>query len=641
MNQAHGGADKTVWGIDDGTPQYFNIVAKLPSMTSVWDKTTWTQYAYFDNGGLVSFDNENAICAKVQYAIENNLGGFIIWELSGDVMEDLSTPLLDITNEKLHNPNLNCGEPGYYPETTAAIPPATPETSQGVDVPASGDQTTPSVSWGIPPTPVSFPTPAVPVSSSENIETSTAMVADQPGYDGPINSQIDYGKGNGYPGNNYGKGNGYPGNNQSLGEPVQLLCGDRPDTFDASDLQAVQLSYRYELHSHPRVSEHDVMKEVKDSLLNELGGKLNCASTIREGRSLRSNPLQTSEQHVFAIESADSDIPDDSTPCSIPVSINAPAVCRSMIGSLTVGVDKEASVEQLAQIEDELLFWIRTSMAAGTYESTTIAKVIYIDNLNEPLASAPPNTQIVWMPQDAGGPSSMFVIVLCFLIVLLVGIVIFALIYVRRKKRDEYHIAQDSTNEGLDGKQDEYGTPTMQTSSTEEAWKKSLDTEETWKKAMFAYNINPSSSDSTEEETHPYADSDGIRVAPSAKGDTGEGHSSLDTSEQRADRQAGLEPNSISETDKLPDENEDDKAQDDPVGMFGDVYKELASDDEKNKEKSEQPSSFILDEEDFCPNSTGTRASDKKPPVDAPETSNEGTSNSEVRGMEPEDYDLD
>ena len=63
-------------------------------MTQVWDKKTWTQYAYFENGGLVSFDNENAICAKVQYVIENELGGFIIWELSGDMMEDLSTPLL-------------------------------------------------------------------------------------------------------------------------------------------------------------------------------------------------------------------------------------------------------------------------------------------------------------------------------------------------------------------------------------------------------------------------------------------------------------------------------------------------------------------------------------------------------------------
>ena len=35
LNQPHDGADKTTWGIDDGTPQYFNIVAQLPYMTSI------------------------------------------------------------------------------------------------------------------------------------------------------------------------------------------------------------------------------------------------------------------------------------------------------------------------------------------------------------------------------------------------------------------------------------------------------------------------------------------------------------------------------------------------------------------------------------------------------------------------------
>ena len=90
-------------------------------MTSVWDKKTWTQYAYFGDGGLVSFDNENGICAKVQYAIENDLAEFIIWELSGDLMEDLSTPLLDITNKKLQNPDLSCGEPGIYPDEGADL----------------------------------------------------------------------------------------------------------------------------------------------------------------------------------------------------------------------------------------------------------------------------------------------------------------------------------------------------------------------------------------------------------------------------------------------------------------------------------------------------------------------------------------
>ena len=66
-------------------------------MTQLRDNKSKTQYAYTtpsqqtpSNGfnsvdslpeGLVSFDDERAICDKVHYAQENDLGGFIVWEL--------------------------------------------------------------------------------------------------------------------------------------------------------------------------------------------------------------------------------------------------------------------------------------------------------------------------------------------------------------------------------------------------------------------------------------------------------------------------------------------------------------------------------------------------------------------------------
>lgn len=114
LNQPHGGTDKNNWGIDDGSPQYFNIVEKLPQMVSVRHEMTKTQFAYFDTsqGGLVSFDDEQAICDKADYCIQNSLNGFIIWEISGDLMDDLSTPLLDAVHMKLNNPSLDCGSFG-------------------------------------------------------------------------------------------------------------------------------------------------------------------------------------------------------------------------------------------------------------------------------------------------------------------------------------------------------------------------------------------------------------------------------------------------------------------------------------------------------------------------------------------------
>ncbi|KAL7550345.1 hypothetical protein ACHAWF_013592 [Thalassiosira exigua] len=115
LNEPHGGNDKTTWFWDDGSPQYFNIVEKLPSLVSVRHEPTKTQYAYKNStlGGLVSYDDAQAICDKTQYCLNNDLNGFIIWELSGDVMADLSTPLLDAVNAKLTEPSLDCESLAY------------------------------------------------------------------------------------------------------------------------------------------------------------------------------------------------------------------------------------------------------------------------------------------------------------------------------------------------------------------------------------------------------------------------------------------------------------------------------------------------------------------------------------------------
>jgi len=118
LNQSHQGADKANWSVDEGTPQYYNILDKLPNMVSVRDELTKTQYAYFPTDGLVSFDNERSICDKTEYAIENNLSGFLIWELSGDLLQDLSTPLLDSINAKLNDPTMPCSGSGDSQSTS-------------------------------------------------------------------------------------------------------------------------------------------------------------------------------------------------------------------------------------------------------------------------------------------------------------------------------------------------------------------------------------------------------------------------------------------------------------------------------------------------------------------------------------------
>ena len=110
LNETHEGNDKDTWYLDDGSPQYFNIVEKLKDLTSVRHEPTKTQYAYKESGGLVSYDDTQAICDKTEYVsnsrsfqfdirtlickknlidtsfsfkfwqcLENDLNGFIIW----------------------------------------------------------------------------------------------------------------------------------------------------------------------------------------------------------------------------------------------------------------------------------------------------------------------------------------------------------------------------------------------------------------------------------------------------------------------------------------------------------------------------------------------------------------------------------
>lgn len=111
LNEPHSGVDTHNWAVDEGLPQYFNIVKQLSAgtMTSIRHEATKTPFAYFKNGsGFISYDNERSICEKTGYVIDNNLKGFLIWEISGDLMDDLSTPLLDSLNSKLDVPSLNC-----------------------------------------------------------------------------------------------------------------------------------------------------------------------------------------------------------------------------------------------------------------------------------------------------------------------------------------------------------------------------------------------------------------------------------------------------------------------------------------------------------------------------------------------------
>lgn len=79
------------------------------SMVCKRHEPTKSAYAYFKDGsGLVTYDDPQAVCNKAEYVNQNLLGGLFIWELSGDLLDTLSTPLLDAINRKLEEINFDC-----------------------------------------------------------------------------------------------------------------------------------------------------------------------------------------------------------------------------------------------------------------------------------------------------------------------------------------------------------------------------------------------------------------------------------------------------------------------------------------------------------------------------------------------------
>ncbi|MGV6860573.1 MAG: glycosyl hydrolase family 18 protein [Putridiphycobacter sp.] len=111
-----GATDQVTFSIDDGSPQYYNILAQMNLFTSHWDANAQVPYLT-GNGSLntfVSYDDEKSIGLKGQYIVDEELAGAIIWEITGDYLETSpgsgiigSTPLIDTLNLSLcHAPTV-------------------------------------------------------------------------------------------------------------------------------------------------------------------------------------------------------------------------------------------------------------------------------------------------------------------------------------------------------------------------------------------------------------------------------------------------------------------------------------------------------------------------------------------------------
>jgi chitinase len=107
----NGNPDFAHFSIDAGPPLYYNILLQSNEFIEYWDIVANVPYLIgINSNSFVSFDNVESISKKAEYAVNYNLRGCIIWEITGDYIETFpgsgiiaTTPLASAINDVFCN----------------------------------------------------------------------------------------------------------------------------------------------------------------------------------------------------------------------------------------------------------------------------------------------------------------------------------------------------------------------------------------------------------------------------------------------------------------------------------------------------------------------------------------------------------
>jgi chitinase len=135
-------------------PTYSEIVEQYldRGWTRHWDASSHTPYLLADSGiGLITYDDEISVEEKVEYALDHDLGGVIIWAWGKDRMSSGDQPLLSTVIETFQSIG-----PGTPTATATNTPTPTPTFTP---VPTNTPTSTPTPTPTLPPTNTPTPTP--------------------------------------------------------------------------------------------------------------------------------------------------------------------------------------------------------------------------------------------------------------------------------------------------------------------------------------------------------------------------------------------------------------------------------------------------------------------------------------------------
>lgn len=151
-------------------------------------------------------------------------------------------------------------------------------------------------------------------------------------------------------------------------------------------------------------------------------------------------------------------------PCTVAVNLDSTSVCDSMVGSITVFLDKNVPEVVAQQVRQDVIFTIRTGMAAGRYETPNVLKAIFIEDTSaDQLQSNTSASMAVWTPESGMSASTIVAVVFCILII--IATVVMQLLFFKRSKKPA-PTPKDNNEESL----------ASSVSHVEDVWQKALDT---------------------------------------------------------------------------------------------------------------------------------------------------------------------
>ncbi|MBL0176385.1 MAG: hypothetical protein IPP94_14155 [Ignavibacteria bacterium] len=117
-----GAQDAVTFPAYGGDPQYFDIQRAWSLFEDRWDSVAEAPYLIGKSGlqTFVTYDNPRSVALKARYVLDHDLGGAMIWEITGDYAETApasgviaGTPLADTLSAVLHGTPLGLDPVGH------------------------------------------------------------------------------------------------------------------------------------------------------------------------------------------------------------------------------------------------------------------------------------------------------------------------------------------------------------------------------------------------------------------------------------------------------------------------------------------------------------------------------------------------